>query len=73
MSTSINVGSADRIARAILGVALVALPFTLELALWDNAVVKWASILVGVVLIATAAMRFCPLYRLIGTSTCRTT
>ncbi len=72
MSTSANVGTTDRVLRAAAGLVLVALPFVLDIALWTNPVVKWASVIVGLVLIATAAFRFCPLYRLIGASTCRT-
>ncbi|MBB5355607.1 hypothetical protein HNR43_001582 [Anoxybacillus mongoliensis] len=49
-----NVGSVDRMIRFILGVALLGL-FFLE----GN--IKYVGIL-GVVLIATAFIRFCPLY-----------
>ncbi|AST05585.1 MULTISPECIES: YgaP family membrane protein [Anoxybacillus] len=49
-----NVGSVDRIIRFILGIALLGL-FFLE----GN--IKYVGIL-GIVLIATAFMRFCPLY-----------
>ncbi|MEE9333543.1 MAG: DUF2892 domain-containing protein [Granulosicoccaceae bacterium] len=66
-----NVGSADRIFRIILGLALVASPFLLKLALWENPAAKWAAIVVGLVLIVTAVVRFCPLYRVVGASTCK--
>ncbi|MCX8001390.1 MAG: DUF2892 domain-containing protein [Anoxybacillus mongoliensis] len=49
-----NVGSVDRMIRFILGIALLGL-FFLE----GN--IKYVGIL-GVVLIATAFIRFCPLY-----------
>ncbi|AKS37327.1 hypothetical protein NP92_00895 [Anoxybacillus gonensis] len=49
-----NVGSVDRMIRFILGIALLGL-FFLE----GN--IKYVGIL-GIVLIATAFMRFCPLY-----------
>lgn len=49
-----NVGSVDRIVRFILGIALLGL-FFLE----GN--IKYVGIL-GIILIATAFMKFCPLY-----------
>lgn len=49
-----NVGSVDRIIRFVLGIALLGL-FFLE----GN--IKYVGIL-GIVLIATAFIRFCPLY-----------
>jgi len=49
-----NVGSVDRMIRFILGIALLG-SFFLE----GN--IKYVGIL-GIVLIATAFMRFCPLY-----------
>ncbi|CUA80928.1 YgaP family membrane protein [Anoxybacillus suryakundensis] len=49
-----NVGSVDRMIRFILGIALLGL-FFLE----GN--IKYVGIL-GIVLIATAFIRFCPLY-----------
>jgi len=58
-----NVGSADRIVRIIVGLALLSLLFVLD----GNA--RWWG-LIGVVPLATAAFRFCPLYRVVGLSTC---
>lgn len=52
-----NLGSADRIARLIIGGALVVLAFVVSLGVW-----KWVAIIVGAVLIATAFMKFCPIY-----------
>jgi len=57
----LNVGTTDRIIRAVLGIALIAA----TLAGWS---VFWG--LVGVVLLATAAVSFCPLYAVLGKSTC---
>lgn len=58
-----NVGSADRMIRIILGLALLILVFVLEGAM------RWIG-LAGVVLLLTAAMKSCPLYSLFGMSTC---
>lgn len=59
-----NVGSADRIVRVVVGLALLSLLLVLD----GNA--RWWG-LIGFVPLATAAFRFCPLYRVVGLSTCR--
>lgn len=68
---SINVGSADRFIRIVLGLILVLLPYVTNLALWSNPVASIGLPIVGVVLVVTALFRFCPLYRLIGVRTCK--
>ena len=60
-----NVGTADRVIRLVLGVMLLGLYGALE-SPW-----KYFTLL-GLVLVATALSRFCPFYRLMGLSTCRT-
>ena len=67
MFKTANVGNADKTIRIIAGVVLVALPF---IGSWSNPGAKWGAVAVGAVLFATALMRFCPLYRVIGASTC---
>lgn len=59
----VNVGNVDRVIRVLLGVALLSLFFLAE----GN--LKWLG-LIGLVPIATALMRFCPLYTVLGISTC---
>lgn len=55
-----NVGTADRILRAIFGAALI---------LWAlTGGPLWAWI--GLVPLATAVFRFCPAYSILGISTC---
>lgn len=66
-----NVGAPDRIARIIVGAMLVLLPFVSGLVLFTSPVWLWASIIVGAVLIVTAAVRFCPLYAILRLSTCK--
>ena len=56
-----NVGSIDRVLRAVLGVVLVALAVTGTIGPWG-----W----IGLVPLATAALGFCPLYAMLGLSTC---
>jgi len=57
-----NMGSADKVIRIIVGLALVSLFFVLE------GGARWLG-LIGVVLIATAVINFCPLYKILGLST----
>ena len=58
-----NVGNTDRIIRAVLGVVLLSLLFVLD----GN--IRWVGLL-GLVMLGTAAIRFCPVYPLIGLDTC---
>ena len=64
-----NIGSADRIARIIVGIALILLPFVSGLALFANPFVQGGAVVVGIVLVITALVRFCPLYSIFGLST----
>ena len=66
-----NVGSVDRILRVIFGLALIFAPLMNMPAIWSSAALAYASIGVGLILVATAFFRFCPLYRIIGLSTCK--
>jgi hypothetical protein len=56
-----NVGTIDRILRVVLGLALIALTLTGTIGVWG-----W----IGVVPLLTAAMGFCPLYTVLGFSSC---
>ena len=56
-----NLGGIDRILRLILGVALIAATLTGAIGLWG-----W----IGVVPLVTGAAGWCPLYRLLGISSC---
>jgi hypothetical protein len=62
-----NVGTLDRIVRAIVGLALIAAPI---LAGWP-VVILIISVMVGVVHLTTAAISFCPIYALLGLSSKR--
>jgi hypothetical protein len=64
---SANVGSADRLIRIILGLALIALAFMSGIGPLGTTI----SAVIGIVLVVTAVARFCPLYRLIGVRTCK--
>lgn len=66
-----NVGTIDRIARLIMGVLLVVAPFATGLALFSSTIATVVAVAAGVVLIATSAFKFCPLYRIFGIRTCQ--
>jgi len=59
-----NVGSLDRIARIVLGLALL-LGFILD----SGASYRWAY-LIGIVPLATGLLSTCPLYTVFGFRTC---
>ena len=65
-----NVGSADRILRFILGAILVIAPFLMRESFASFGAWRYVIVAAGVVLVATAAFRFCPAYRLLGIRTC---
>ncbi len=69
MFKTANVGTIDRSIRLLLGAALIASPYFFASTLWDNTLVRFIVPIVGVILILTALVRFCPIYRLIGAST----
>ena len=56
-----NVGGIDRIVRAVIGLALIALTLAGTIGVWG-----W----IGVVPLLTAALGFCPLYTMLGFSSC---
>ncbi|MBL9049800.1 MAG: DUF2892 domain-containing protein [Tabrizicola sp.] len=63
-----NVGTADRAARALIGVLALLGAFAFG---WFSGWMVWAAAAVGVIMLGTAAVGFCPLYRLVGINTCR--
>ncbi|MCC6993977.1 MAG: DUF2892 domain-containing protein [Deltaproteobacteria bacterium] len=58
-----NANAIDRLLRLAIGVVLLALVFVGPKTPWG---------LIGLIPLATGALGFCPVYRLIGVSTCRT-
>ena len=66
-----NVVTLDRVARAILGIILLLAPFVSGVAMFANPVWTTVSVLVGIVMLGTSAMKFCPAYRLLGMRTCK--
>lgn len=58
----VNVGGIDRILRIVLGIVLLALVVVGPRTMWG---------LIGVVPLVTGLFRTCPLYSLLGISTCK--
>ncbi|MGA8008816.1 MAG: DUF2892 domain-containing protein [Thiomonas sp.] len=57
----VNVGGIDRILRIVVGVVLIALTLMGTIGVWG-----W----IGVVPLLTGLFKFCPLYSIIGMTTC---
>jgi len=64
-----NVGTIDRILRAALGIALLYLALFSGLAFFADPLFKYGAALVGLVMLATATLKLCPLYAIIGIKT----
>jgi hypothetical protein len=58
-----NVGGMDKIARIVVGLALLAMTVAGPKTLWG---------LIGVVPLATGLLNFCPAYTLLGINSCKT-
>ncbi len=65
-----NLGAIDRMFRLILGIALLAAPFISGLAIFNGSTATIISVIAGLVMIGTSAIKFCPLYRAFGIRTC---
>lgn len=57
-----NLGSPDRIARFVVGAVLILGAISGTIGFWG-----W----IGAILLATAFMNFCPIYRVFGIKTCQ--
>ena len=60
-----NMGTVDRIIRAVVGIALIAI-WSLDLLQGMPAII---ALVVGVVMLLTAMLRWCPPYALLGINT----
>jgi len=61
-----NVGTVDRIIRAVVGLAALLGAW----AIGSGSVAFVLLMVVGAILLVTAAVGFCPLYRVLGLTTC---
>ena len=66
-----NLGTIDRVFRLLLGIILLAAPFVSGLAMFESSTATIISIVAGIVMVGTSAMKFCPLYRVFGIRTCK--
>lgn len=66
-----NVGTFDRLARAVLGVVLLYLAFGSGLSLFAAPLFKYGAAIVGAVMLATSAFKLCPVYSMLGLKTCK--
>lgn len=57
-----NLANWDRMARFVLGAVLVLMAISGTVGIWGY---------LGAILIGTAAVSFCPLYRIVGLKTCQ--
>ncbi len=72
-----NVGTVDRVLRLAVGVALISVALFSGGGMFGAAMLGMGAwkiwvFAVGAVMIATAVLRFCPLYTLLGIRTCQT-
>ena len=61
---NVNMGTTDRIIRAIIGLVLILVPFLTSWAVFSNDWAMYLSVAVGIVLGGTAIFGVCPLYKL---------
>ncbi|MFN8170934.1 MAG: DUF2892 domain-containing protein [Candidatus Nanopelagicales bacterium] len=62
-----NTSNVDRVIRVVIAIAAVAG----AIALGFGSVWAWVLVVVAAIMLVTAAVGFCPLYRVFGVSTCR--
>ena len=69
MIKAANIGLADRIVRIFAGLALITVPFVTQLSIFQTQL-KWVAVAIGAILVITALVRFCPIYKIVGCKTC---
>jgi Inner membrane protein YgaP-like, transmembrane domain len=65
-----NENGADRAVRVILGIVALVVSYT-SLGVMDGAILGIVVAAVGVILVLTGLVGFCPAYKLVGLSTCK--
>lgn len=68
---NVNVGTLDRIIRAVLGVVLLWLAVFSGVPAMEAGALKWIAAVVGIVMLVVAVVRVCPIYSILGIRTCR--
>jgi hypothetical protein len=64
-----NMGSIDRGIRGLVGLVLLAVFFLMPI---ENIYLYWGALVVGVMMLGTALLGWCPPYMIFGISTCST-
>lgn len=64
-----NVGTADRVIRIILGAALLAMAFLQPFGPWSSAALTYLFAILGFIMLITGLFGMCLLYRLFGIGT----
>lgn len=67
-----NMGTIDRVVRLVLGIVLLGAPFVSGISALQSGTGMVVSIILGLVMLATSTLKFCPLYRIVGIRTCKT-
>lgn len=62
-----NIGNGDRFLRIIIGVIALILGLSGQF----EGIANWIILIVGVLMVITASIQFCPLYTLLGINTCK--
>lgn len=65
-----NMGNLDRIMRALVGLGLLWAVFVGPLAAEQWTGIRVGLLIIAVIMTATSAIRFCPIYRIFGMNTC---
>lgn len=64
-----NVGGFDRLLRVVVGLLLIVAPFVTGWTFWANPIAQWGAPIIGIVLVLTGFVGFCPIYRILGIRT----
>ena len=66
---NMNVGSTDRITRALIGLLLIIAPLVTPVNEFASPTVFWAAIAIGAVMVLTSVSGVCFVYKLLGKDT----
>lgn len=67
-----NVGTLDRLFRAVLGLVLLWLALFSTVPAFQDGALKYGVAAIGIVMLAVSMLRNCPIYTVLGIRTCRT-
>lgn len=62
-----NVGNGDRFLRIMIGI----IALILVIGNVVEGTLMWVSLAVGIIMVLTSSLQFCPLYTLLGINTCK--